>query len=124
MSRIYTDYINKTAITIPDKFIDVKTGESHTVSAKMQEQIDYHANNSTLMHLVFSALHSYLHPKQMYDRGTKEILFELTEIKKMMQQGFIPKHHPNHLYSSQPQHVAPVDLDIKEIEDVLDAFGG
>lgn len=124
MSRIYTDYINKTAITIPDKFIDVKTGETHNVSTKMQEQIEYHANNGTLMHLVFSALHSYFHPKQMYDGGTKEILFELTEIKKMMQQGFIPKHHSHHLYSSHPQQVVPVDLDIKEIEDVLDAFGG
>ena len=27
------------------QFIDVKTGESHMVSSKVQEQIEYHANN-------------------------------------------------------------------------------
>ena len=43
MSKIYTDYINKTALTIPGNFIDVKTGESHIVSSKVQDQIEYHA---------------------------------------------------------------------------------
>ena len=39
-------------LTIPDKFIEVKTGESYIVSANIHEQIKYHAKNNTLQHLL------------------------------------------------------------------------
>ncbi|MDP4164310.1 MAG: hypothetical protein Q8898_14510 [Bacillota bacterium] len=81
MPRTFTDYLNKTAITLPDTFIDVRTGDSHIVSPKIQNQIEYHANNNTLIHLVLSALNSYLHPRSLKG-DNEEILLELLEIKK------------------------------------------
>lgn len=122
MSKIYTDYINMTALTIPDKFIDVKTGDSHLVSAKIQEQIEYHTNNNTLIHLVLSALNSYLHPNQL-NGGMGEILFELTEIKKMMLQGYNPKSIQTD-YHLDTNKIASTDLDMKDLEDILEIFGG
>lgn len=82
MSRMYTDYFNDTVITIPDKFIDVKTGENQVVSQIIQEQIEFHAENNTLLHLVFSALENYLQPEADQPAGLKEIKMELLEIKK------------------------------------------
>jgi hypothetical protein len=124
MTKIYTDYVNKTAITIPETFIDVKTGESHTVSSKIQDQIEYHAQNNTLVHLLISALTSYLQPK-VIDGGTEEILFELSEIKKMMQQR---PYIQNNSYQLESFHEKPIEslngIDLKELEEVLDAFGG
>lgn len=124
MSNIHTDYVNKIAITVPETFIDVKTGDSHTVSTKIQEQIEYHAQNNTLNHLLFSALTAYLHPRTIKG-GTEEILFELSEMRKILLQG---THIQNHLYP--PNHIKqkPIEplkgLGIKELEEVLDAFGG
>ena len=94
MSKIYTDYVNKTAITVPETYIDVKTGESHIVSSKIQDQIEYHAQNSTLIHLLFSALTTYLHPR-VINGGTEEVLFELSEIKKILQQGTYIQNNSN-----------------------------
>ena len=123
MSRTYTDYINKTAITIPETYIDVKTGESHIVSSKIEEQIEYHAQNSTLIHLLFSALTTYLQPR-VISEGPEEILFELSEIKKILQQGTYIQNHSNPLKST---HQKPIEslkgLDLKELEEILDAFG-
>ncbi len=99
MSKIYTDYVNKTAISVPETYIDVKTGESHTVSSKVQDQIEYHSQNSTLIHLLFSALTTYLHPRAI-NGGTEEILFELSEIKKILQQGTYIQNHSNPLKST------------------------
>lgn len=123
MSRIYTDYVNKTAITIPETFIDVKSGESHPVPQKIQEQIEYHAQNSTLIHLVLSALTSYLQPGIM-NGGTEEILFELCEIKKMMQQVPYVQNNSPLFVSHREQPNASIVVDLKELEEVLDAFGG
>jgi|RhiMetdeSRZDD1v2_1073273.scaffolds.fasta_scaffold761472_2 hypothetical protein len=124
MSKIYTDYNNKIAITVPDTFIDVKTGESHTVSTKLQEQIEYHAQNNTLIHLLFSALTTYLHPRTI-NGGTEEILFELSEMKKILQQG---TYIQNHAYPFKGINQKPIEslkgLELKELEEVLDAFGG
>lgn len=122
MSKIYTDYINKTVLSIPDEFIDVKTGDSHLVSAKVKEQIEYHTNNNTLIHLVLSALNSYLHPSKL-NGGMGEILFELTEIKKMVLQGYVPKS----VQAGDPlnkDHIASPDLNMKDLEDILEVFGG
>ena len=119
MSRTYTDYINKTAITIPETYIDVKTGESHIVSSKIEEQIEYHAQNSTLIHLLFSALTTYLQPR-VISEGPEEILFELSEIKKILQQGTYIQNHSNPLKST---HQKPIES-LKELEEILDAFGG
>jgi hypothetical protein len=124
MSKIYTDYFNKTAITLPDKFIDVKTGESHTVSPKVQEQIEYHTKNSTLIHLVLSALNQYLNPR-MVPGGTEEILVELSEIKKMLQEGIVKNESQGLIYPiNQPEQSIDLDMDIKNLQKVLDAFGG
>lgn len=123
MAEIFTDYINKTILTLPDKFIDVKTGESHIVSQKMQEQIEYHTNNNTLIHLLLSALTNYLHPKLMHG-GNEEILFELSEIKKMMQQGYAQKNNFQVSNPTLQRHHAPIDLEMSDIKDVLEAFGG
>jgi hypothetical protein len=123
MSKIYTDYVNKTAISVPETYIDVKTGESHTVSSKVQDQIEYHSQNSTLIHLLFSALTTYLHPRTI-NGETEEILFELSEIKKVLQQGTYIQNHSNPLKST---HQKPIEslkgLDLKELEEILDAFG-
>ena len=124
MSKIHTDYVNKIAITVPETFIDVKTGESHIVSTKIQDQIEYHAQNNTLIHLLFSALTTYLHPRTI-NGGTEEILFELSEMKKILQQG---TYIQNHAYPFKSINQKPIEslkeLDLKELEEVLDAFGG
>ncbi|MDD9312117.1 hypothetical protein PUS82_12615 [Cytobacillus firmus] len=118
--RTYTDYANKTALTIPDHFIDVKTGNSVKVSQKIQEQVDYHSNNNTLIHLVLSALNSYLHPKNM---NSDIILSEIHEIKKMMRSGYAAGQTP--AYKETVFHGSKQDeVDLKEVEDVLEAFGG
>jgi hypothetical protein len=122
MYRLYTDYINKTALTVPDEFIDVKTGESHVVSSKVRDQIEYHSDNQTLIHLVLSALNSYLHPKRI-NGGTKEILMELSEIKQMLQMGYTIK---NPLIRTFPNHhqLDELKLDTKDVDDILEDFGG
>lgn len=118
MSKTYTNYFDRIAITIPDRFIDVKTGESYLVSLKIQEQIEYHEKNNTLMHLVFSALNSYLNSKGA-NGVSAEILNELSEIKKMIETGYIPIKK-----SHKENDLGIKDVDIREVEDVLEAFGG
>ena len=124
MSKIYTDYDNKTAITVPETFIDVKTGESHTVSSKIQDQIEYHAQNSTLIHLLFSALTTYLHPRAI-NGGTEEILFELSEMKKILQQGtYIQNHsYPLKSISSKTNRVIK-RIRLKRIRRSIGCFWG
>ncbi|MEH7118001.1 hypothetical protein V7128_11350 [Neobacillus vireti] len=122
MSRLYTDYINKTALTVPDEFIDVKTGESHLVSSKVHEQIEYHAANQTLIHLVLSALNSYFHSNRV-NGGTKEILNELSEIKQMLRNGYSGNNFLMSAFATQPP-LNELDLDMKDIEDILEEFGG
>jgi hypothetical protein len=121
MSNMYTDYTSGIVLTVPNQFIDVKTGETYMVSAKVQEQIEYHANNQTLIHLILSCMNQYFHPKRM-NGNTEEILMELTEIKQMLQ-GYHPttSKKPVPLNKSQNE---PLDLDMKEVEDILDVFGG
>ena len=125
MSKTYTDYINKTALTIPEKFIDVRTGNSHEVSPKIQEQIDYHSKNNTLMHLVFSALNNYLHPKMIKgNRGTDELLVEILAIKSLVEQGYVPQTNVQITSPMNDLKTVSQDLDMKEVEDVLEFFGG
>lgn len=119
MSRVYADYINKIALTIPDQFIDVRTGAARSVSLKVQEQIEYHTNNGTLVDFLFSALHHYLKPKNGSGMN-EEILCELLEIKRMLERGHVPL---NRAPVSAPPTVSK-EVDLKEVEDVLDAFGG
>ena len=124
MEKIHTDYVNKIAIMVPEMYIDVKTGESHTVSTKVQNQIEYHAQNNTLNHLLFSALTTYLHPRTSGSK-MEEILFELSQLKKMLQEGTYLQNHSYPLKSLQQKPLQPSsELDLKELEDVLDAFGG
>ena len=121
MSKMYTDYINRTALTVPDQFIDVKSGETILVSTEIIEQIEYHSENQTLIHLVLSALHQYFQPNQT-NKSSEEILLELAEIKQMLQ-GYPPISASTRLpVKSVPQEID--DLDMKEVEDILDVFGG
>lgn len=122
MSRTYTDHINKIALSVPKEFIDVKTGVSRPVSLKVLEQIEYHTNNGTLSHLLFSALHQYLKPKAGSGMN-EEVLCELLEIKKMIERGYVPVN-PSSEPSPADPHTAPKAVDLREVEDVLDAFGG
>jgi hypothetical protein len=124
MADIYTDYVNRTVLTLPDTFIDVKTGETLLVSPKMLEQVEYHTNNNTLIHLLLSALNDYLHPKRIKGGGSDEVLQQLSEIKSILQKGYIPRNHFQVPYPSNQRQLAPVDLELKDIDDVLDAFGG
>jgi hypothetical protein len=125
MSRIYTDYLNETTLTIPDKFIDVKTGESYIVSDNIHEQIRYHAKNNTLKHLVFSALNHYLQPKISQIDGSREIMIELLALKKMLQQGsFMYKKDPIVDLSPESKKEVSAELSIKDIQEILEAFGG
>ncbi|MGM7719626.1 hypothetical protein [Metabacillus sp. Hm71] len=121
MSETYTDYLNKTILTLPEKFIDVKTGQSYPVSPKILEQVEYHTNNNTLIHLVLSALYSYLHHKPL-NGGNEKILYELLEIKKMMQMGYVPNHKIQFPITNHDK--APLNLELNDIEDVLESFGG
>jgi hypothetical protein len=121
MSKMYTDYINRTALTVPDIFIDVKSGETISVSTEIFEQIQYHSENQTLIHLVLSALHQYLQPNQT-NRNSNEIFLELAEIKKMLQ-GYPSITARTRLpVQSVPEEID--DLDMKEVEDILEVFGG
>ncbi|WP_174615524.1 hypothetical protein [Virgibacillus ihumii] len=124
MSKVYTDYMNETTLTIPDTFIDVKTGESYSVSARTQEQIAYHAKNNTLIHLVFAALDHYLQSQPIRNTGPNEIMLELLEIKKMMQRGYYNKPHFNNKTSPNSKTNVTGKINIKDAEDVIEAFGG
>lgn len=121
VSKTYTDFLNKIAITIPDQFIDVKSGNSHQVSAKIQEQIEYHANNNTLQHLIFSALHDFMKPKSS-NYQTNLILEELSTIKNLLQRENSPS-----IQKTKRQFTASESgssLDLEEVENVLEYFGG
>lgn len=124
MSNTYTDYHNKIAITVPERYIDVKTGESYAVSPKIIEQIEYHAENSTLNHLVLSALHHYLSPKPVLNGGSAEILQQLADIKALLENGVYQIQPAAKPRIQKEQTDAAKLLNMKEIEDILDAFGG
>ncbi|PFA67805.1 hypothetical protein CN378_09805 [Bacillus sp. AFS015802] len=124
MSEIYTDYTNKTSITIPDNFIEVKTGDTLTVSDYIQSQIEYHTANNTLSHLLFSALNHYFHSKHLKNDQTNEILKELTNIKKMIRdESFMQKEKSKDYTPGRHQEEAD-EWNMEEIEDLLEAFGG
>ena len=121
MSKLYTDYSNQTALTVPSYFIDVKSGESHEVSTEIFDQIEYHTENQTLIHLVLSALTEYFHPTKNRELN-EAIVMELNEIKQMLQ-----GHQVNNASVSIPKKKAPLkstEVDLKEVDDILDVFGG
>lgn len=121
MSKLYTDYINQTALTVPSHFIDVKSGDTLEVSTEIFKQIEYHAENHTLIHLVLSALTEYFHPIKKMEPNDN-ILMELVEIKKILQ-----GHQINKAYVSIPMkktHLKSTNLDIKDVDDILEDFGG
>ncbi|KHE70434.1 hypothetical protein [Halobacillus sp. BBL2006] len=125
MLRTYRDYFNQTVITLPDKFIDVKTGESHEITSKIIEEIEYHSKNNTLQHFILSALHNYLHhqPAKPVDNGnTSDLLFELLEIKRMLNLG--NRNNPTGIPATQEKTMTAKKVNLKEIEGLLEAFGG
>ncbi|WP_407271082.1 hypothetical protein [Radiobacillus sp. PE A8.2] len=122
MSTTYTDYIHKVAVTMLEEYIDVRTGETHEVTSIVHDQIAYHAENGTLGHLVFSALHHFLHGKQTSQKKIDEILYQLSDIRAMMDQGYTTSIRPTGKTTSVQKKINGVD--IKEIDDILEAFGG
>ena len=124
VSRMYTDYLKEIKLTIPDKFIDVKTGESYDISKTVHDEIEYHATNNTLIHLVFSALQSYLQPHSDSNVNLNKIMFELLELKKLLQQGTLIKADSNLVQKSSQNNNHMNKLNLDEIADVLDAYGG
>jgi hypothetical protein len=124
MSRIYTDFVSKSTLTLPDTFIDVKTGDTLTVPSKVQDQIDYHTKNGTLIHLILSAVNAYIKPSRNQETNAT-ILAELAELKKMIQHSRlniapISNTEIQH-YNGNHEHN---ETELKDIEAVLDAFGG
>lgn len=122
MPKTYKDYFHQNVLTIPDTFIDVKTGDHQNVSPKILEEIEYHAENNTLNHLIFSALHHYFHKASTSQQGPSDVLTELLEIKKMLHLGteFQTESRPSVFKKSAPLQ----ERNMKEIADVLEAFGG
>ena len=121
MSRIYRDYFNQTVLTIPDSFIDVKTGETRLVAPSIIEQLDYHSRNNTLQHFIISALTSYLSAPPNLQGHTDEVLQELLEIKRMLKVGNGGSHNTD---KTGDKFFSSREVGSKEIEDVLEAFGG
>ncbi|TMU87687.1 hypothetical protein FGG79_06115 [Bacillus sp. BHET2] len=128
MPKKYTDYFQDTILTVPDNFINVKTGETEAITSKIQEQIAYHAKNNTLNHLVFSALHDYLHhskPAQINMATDHAIFEELLELKRLLlQNGYDSTKgmKENNILSTKKQDHTSVGM--KEVEELLEAFGG
>ncbi|MCA1010977.1 hypothetical protein [Halobacillus halophilus] len=123
MSRIYRDYFNQTVLTIPDSFIDVKTGETRLVSPSIIEQLEYHSRNNTLQHFIISALTSYLSATPGHQGPGDEVLQELLEIKRMLRAG--NSGNPNTgMNSARDTRFSAGEVGSKEIEDILEAFGG
>lgn len=123
MSKTYTDYFNKTALTISESFIDVKTGNNIQISPKVKEQIEYHSRNHTLNHFILSALHCYMHSKTA--NGNNDlILSEIAELKRLMQEGNFSVNTDAKQKGPAAYQTDKTDLDMAEVVDVLEAFGG
>ncbi|MBN9654790.1 hypothetical protein J0K78_10985 [Halobacillus sp. GSS1] len=122
MSNVYHDYFKQTVLTIPDTFIDIKTGDQHAVLPEIKEEIAYHSENNTLTHLLFSALNDYfLKAPTSQQKGTNCVLSELQEIKRMLAAGSFQERS---IPASIKKPPVSKEMDILEIEDLLEAFGG
>ncbi|MCR8848748.1 hypothetical protein NQ095_10050 [Rossellomorea sp. SC111] len=128
MSKKYADYFQDTILTIPESFVNVKTGETKAITSKVQEQVAYHAKNNTLNHLVFSALHDYLHhskPVQVNRQSESAILDELLELKRLLlPNGNDSSKSLNECTIKSPKELDHTSVGMKEIDDLLEAFGG
>lgn len=123
MSKTYTDYFNKTALTINESFIDVKTGSTIQISSRVREQIEYHSKNQTLNHFILSALHSYLHSRT--PAGNNDlILQEIAELRNLIQSGNLTFNTASKRLNAASNQKEKASLDLNEVEDVLEAFGG
>ncbi|WP_173917511.1 hypothetical protein [Halobacillus sp. Marseille-Q1614] len=124
MSRTYRDYFNQTVLTIPDTFIDVKTGDTRQVTSKVIEQIEYHSENNTFLHLIISSLHEYFHKRPVHNQNTGDLLTELLEIKKLLISGAAVPAQAAPFRNNEAGSLSPQEINIKEIADVLEAFSG
>ncbi len=123
MTETYKDYVHRIAITLPEEYIDIKTGESHSISQEIKEQLAYHAENNTLVHLIFSALDAYLTSHKSH--SPHAILQELAEIKKMIAHKEFPVPVlPAHEKTLSHSPSKSTSLNMQEVEDVLEAFSG
>lgn len=121
MAKPYTNTWINTPFSVPTHFIDVRTGETMPVPPIVMQQIRYHSENQTLLHLVLSALTHYLQsPRKQTNQ--EAILKELAEIKQLLQNPNIVRTgewaHPNNIPRSSNR------LPNQEIESILEFFGG
>ncbi|RSK27753.1 hypothetical protein EJF36_13200 [Bacillus sp. HMF5848] len=120
---LYTDYINKVVLSIPDSFIDVKTGETVKISPKIKQQIEYHTTNQTLMHLIYSSLNQYFKPRKT-NIDSQTILQEIYDLKKLIQQpGYVQNQSEaySHIKDDTPKDK---DLNLDDVCEILEAFSG
>jgi len=122
MSKNYVDYTNQVIVTVPEHFINTITGDIQYVTPDIEEQLQYHTNNNTLSHLLFSALSYYVqnNSSTVPQKDTSNIMNELLEIKRMIQNNSKVISTPATIKSDMDKK----ELNIKEVEDVLEAFGG
>ena len=114
------------ALTVPDEYIDTKTGNTHKISSKVEEQIEFHAQNGSLHHFIFSALHDYVSGRRTGNSNQPShssfILEELAEIKRMLENGsFLPT---DQRISTPLKPKKATSLSLEEVHDILDSFGG
>ncbi|MBW3113770.1 MULTISPECIES: hypothetical protein [Bacillaceae] len=128
MPRKYSDYFQETILTIPESFINVKTGETEAITSKIQDQIAYHSKNNTLSHFIFSALHDYLHHSKTVQGNVASdhaILEELSSLKRLLlQNGYDSSKSSNECTIVSRKEQDPTTVGLKEIDDLLEAFGG
>ncbi|UOQ44808.1 hypothetical protein MUN89_02310 [Halobacillus salinarum] len=121
----FIDYVNRAAVPKLEEYIDIKTGDTRQISQEVQDQLDYHAKNSTLIHLLYSALDHYFSKGQpSVSTDHPDIFKELSIIKGLLQQGaYIPAQSRK---QGKPSRVTttPQSLSMEEVEEVLEAFIG
>ncbi|MBM7553116.1 hypothetical protein [Thalassobacillus pellis] len=123
MEETYTDYVNKVAITLPEEYIDIKTGDARVVSEKIQEQLAYHAENNTLIHLLLSALEHYFKPGST-SGVNQAVLQELSAIKWMLQNGNVTVGHSGRQSFQVGERKQVKGVDLEEVAEVIEAYGG
>ena len=100
-----------------------KLGSHTTITQEIKEQLAYHTENNTLVHLIFSAFDAYFTSHKSHSPHT--ILQELAEIKKMIAHKEFPVPVlPAHEKTLSHSPSKSTSLNMQEVEDVLEAFSG
>ncbi|MFD1017656.1 hypothetical protein [Thalassobacillus hwangdonensis] len=120
MADTYIDYGHKIVLPLPEAYIDIKTGDSREISQEIKDQLTYHADNSTMLHLLCSALDAYFSSGK--GESFSDVMKEISDIRRLLEKGYSPYNSPSN--SSTKRNSQSKSLDLSEISDVLEAFGG